>query len=304
TVSKVPNTKDTIKFKPDSYEIIYIMDMFHDTLHLPVETLDNLFIAPVTIKYPYFTKLIIAHLMKKYSSIPQRLNEDYHSIKDDIPLVVEGDKDKESYADKFAASMLHDDVDDSKNMIEPESHKEHLEVVGDDDENEEEKKDEKKDDEMSILENKTEKIATNDLIEENLKRVVADTVIQERDAFQSKMKSSLQDQANDPALWDVLKHKFEKSFTSTKESTTYVTNQQQQQEWDAWEEETVVDEDVVIPKDETRLITEFQNVDKRVPTIFDHARMKATLNDMLSNQFRNAEEYANHLEQATNFMEN
>ncbi|GJZ79398.1 hypothetical protein Tco_0644235 [Tanacetum coccineum] len=33
-------------------------------------------------------------------------------------------------------------------------------------------------------------------------------------------------------------------------------------------------------------------------------RMEAKLNDMLSNQFKNAEEYAYHLEQATNFMEN
>ncbi|GJS23735.1 MAK10-like protein [Tanacetum coccineum] len=32
--------------------------------------------------------------------------------------------------------------------------------------------------------------------------------------------------------------------------------------------------------------------------------MEATLNDMLSNQFRNAKEYAYHLKQATNFMEN
>ncbi|GKB97876.1 integrase, catalytic region, zinc finger, CCHC-type containing protein [Tanacetum coccineum] len=103
--------------------------------------------------------------------------------------------------------------------------------------------------------------ATNDLIEGNLKRVVADTIIQERDAFQAevpdliskefdaqapqiieelfktyvqnnviqvhpitststetnssinlqqqlylKMKSNLQDQGNDPVLWDVLKY--------------------------------------------------------------------------------------------------
>ncbi|GJV10824.1 hypothetical protein Tco_1352365 [Tanacetum coccineum] len=91
------------------------------------------------------------------------------------------------------------------------------------------------------------------------------------------MKSNLQDQANDPALWDVLK---------PKESTTYVTKQQQhqQQEWDAWEEEITIDEDKVIPEDETlELITKFQNVDKRVPTIFDRARMEAKLNDMLSN---------------------
>ncbi|GKF93921.1 hypothetical protein Tco_0283621, partial [Tanacetum coccineum] len=32
-------------------------------------------------------KVIIADLMKKFSFIPQRLEEDYQSIKDDIPLV-------------------------------------------------------------------------------------------------------------------------------------------------------------------------------------------------------------------------
>ncbi|GJX55172.1 hypothetical protein Tco_0285069 [Tanacetum coccineum] len=39
------------------------------------------------IQYPCFTKLIIVDLMMKYPSIPQRLDEDYYSIKDDIPLV-------------------------------------------------------------------------------------------------------------------------------------------------------------------------------------------------------------------------
>ncbi|GJZ03783.1 hypothetical protein Tco_0537058 [Tanacetum coccineum] len=116
TVSKVPDTKDTIKFKLDTQEIIYTVDMFRDTLKLPTETLDNLFVAPIfhvvvnrtnvdyatllwwdinnyvfqkkdAIPYPYFTKLIIADLMKKYPSISLRLEEDYHSIKDDILLV-------------------------------------------------------------------------------------------------------------------------------------------------------------------------------------------------------------------------
>ncbi|GKA37072.1 hypothetical protein Tco_0723637 [Tanacetum coccineum] len=143
------------------------------------------------------------------------------------------------------------------------------------------------------------------------------------------MKSNSQDQANGPVLWDVLKHKFEKSSTSNtsgKDDEFYSQRHDDHQEddappegekrvkrqktsnsskFDAWEEETIIDEDEVIPEDETpKLITEFQNVDKRVPTIFDHARMDATLNDMLSNQFRNAEEYAYHLEQAKNFMEN
>ncbi|GJS63025.1 hypothetical protein Tco_0677589 [Tanacetum coccineum] len=68
-----------------------------------------------------------------------------------------------------------------------------------------------------------------------------------------------------------------------KDSTTYVSKQQQQQqEWDAWVEETVIDEDEVIPEVETpELIIELQDVDKRVPTILDYERMKATLNDAL-----------------------
>ncbi|GJW84915.1 hypothetical protein Tco_0158060 [Tanacetum coccineum] len=39
------------------------------------------------IQYYRFTNLIIADFMKKYPSIPQIHDEDYHSIKDDIPLV-------------------------------------------------------------------------------------------------------------------------------------------------------------------------------------------------------------------------
>ncbi|GKC47884.1 hypothetical protein Tco_1065606 [Tanacetum coccineum] len=152
--------------------------------------------------------------------------------------------------------------------------------------------------------------STNDLIEGNVKRDV-NNVIQVHPTITTsiaitssadlqqklylKMKRSLQDQANDPELWDVLKQ-----FTS------YVSKQlQKQQECDTWVEETIIDKDEVIPEDETpELITEFQNVDKRIPIIFDHARMEATLDDMLKNQFRNAKDYAYHVKQATNFIEN
>ncbi|GKB41108.1 hypothetical protein Tco_0886050 [Tanacetum coccineum] len=277
------------------------------------------------IQYPRFTKHIIVDFMKKFPSISLRLEEEYHSIKDDIPLgkkrnqsveeasspseslkvtikqkqVVEGGQDDESYASKFVASMLHDDVDNAGNRIEPGSHKEHLEVIHDDDDDiEEEKKDEKKDDErvseVPALISKEFDAQEPKIIEDLLKKYVQNNVLQvhpitttstdttssaglQQQPY-SKMKRSLQDQVNDPALWE---------------------------EWDAWVEETIIDEDEVIPEDETlELITEFQNVDKRVLTIFDRARMEATLNDMLSNQFRNAEEYGYHLEQATNFMEN
>ncbi|GJW17360.1 retrovirus-related pol polyprotein from transposon TNT 1-94 [Tanacetum coccineum] len=125
-VYKVLDIKDTIRFKLDTQDIVYTLDMFHDTLQLPVETPENLFVALVNIEiiesfmhtvpyqgvvdkvsafytkflaqpwktmfkdvilYPHFTKLIIADLMKKFPSIPLRLEEDYHSIKDYILLV-------------------------------------------------------------------------------------------------------------------------------------------------------------------------------------------------------------------------
>ncbi|GJZ88086.1 reverse transcriptase domain-containing protein [Tanacetum coccineum] len=206
--------------------------------------------------------------------------------------VVEGEKHEESYVDKFAASMLRDDVDDSDNRIEPGSHKENPEHVDDNDENEEEHKDEKKDDEMGKefwkVHGKVDQVlheivpqlderATNDLIEGNLK-LVADTI-----------EANLRDQANDPALWDVLKRKFEKSCSDDDFHSQRHDDHQEDdappkgEKIDAWEEETVIDEDEVIPEDETpELIIEFQNVDKRIQTIFDRARIKATLNDMLS----------------------
>ncbi|GJX60483.1 hypothetical protein Tco_0291873 [Tanacetum coccineum] len=253
TVSKVPGPEDTIKFMLNTQEFIYTLDMFRDTLHLPVETPDNLFVAPVNIETievfmnkvgyqgvvdkvsAFYTKnlaqpwktmfkvfnrclttrtsghdqtkiniLKLFHVVinrtnvdyaallwwdfmnNKFPEIPQRIEEDYYSIKDDIPLIratddfkeyetvfmnvyvpmnqpklaeeeiekmVEGDEDKESYESEFADSVLNDDVDDSCTRLEPGSHKENPKKVVDDDvEIEKEKKDdieiekEKKDD--------------------------------------------------------------------------------------------------------------------------------------------------------------
>nr|GEY09173.1 hypothetical protein [Tanacetum cinerariifolium] len=175
---KVPDTKDTIICMLETQDIVYTVDMFHDTFKLPVETPDHLFVVLATIEiiesfmhkvcyqgvvdkvsafftknlaqpwqtmfkvfnpylttrtsghdqtkinilqlfhavinrtnvdyvgllwwefmnnvfqkkdviqYPRFTKLIIANLMKKYLSISSRLEEDYHSINDDILLEI------------------------------------------------------------------------------------------------------------------------------------------------------------------------------------------------------------------------
>ncbi|GJR12020.1 hypothetical protein Tco_0794672 [Tanacetum coccineum] len=218
--------------------------------------------------------------------------------------------------------------------------------------------------------------ATNDLIEDNLPRIIADAVKKEQEAsqaivlaliskefadhvpkiieelFKIHMKNNvinvhpITNQVADLELWDVLKRKFEKSSASTSscrddafhkrghdehqgddappegekrakrqktskgsksasgssskqpvQGSKTSASERQQQEGDAWVEDTVIDENEVIPKDETlELIEEFQNIDKRATTIYDHERMEATLRGMMSNQFRDAEEYAYHLE--------
>nr|GEU89922.1 hypothetical protein [Tanacetum cinerariifolium] len=135
-VNSVPDTRDTIKFMLDTQQFTYTVDIFQDTLHLPVETPENPFVAPANIRtveafmnivgyqgvvdkvsafytknlaqpwqtmfkkkeaiqYPRFIKLIVADLMKKFPNIPKRLEEDYHSIKDDVPLIRETDDFKE-----------------------------------------------------------------------------------------------------------------------------------------------------------------------------------------------------------------
>ncbi|GJY25267.1 hypothetical protein Tco_0399993 [Tanacetum coccineum] len=86
-----------------------------------------------------------------------------------------------------------------------------------------------------------------------------------------------------------------RSSSSKQPTSTYVFKcQQQQQDWDAWTEPQVTDEDEVILEDTTpELIDEFQNADKHIPTIYDYARMMATPNDVMSNQFKDAEKNPN-----------
>ncbi|GKA16346.1 hypothetical protein Tco_0696093, partial [Tanacetum coccineum] len=92
---------------------------------------------------------------------------------------------------------------------------------------------------------------------------------------------------NDIALWEALRRKIEKSSTSNtscREDDFHSHHDEHQDDDDPpkREKRNVVDEDEVIPEDVTpELIAESQNVDKRVPTIFDCARMEATLRDSL-----------------------
>ncbi|GKC19246.1 hypothetical protein Tco_1021396 [Tanacetum coccineum] len=384
TDGKVPNTKDTIIFKLDIQEIVYTVDMFRATLKFQVETPDNPFVSPVTIDIieSFMNRVGYQGVVDKVSAFytkllaqPWQTIIEPESHKKHPEEVSHDDEKKEEEKDE----KKDDEMDSLENMTEnmqtpiptpPRSPRINL------------SSDRNIDQELMDIvspstaipsqdQHKQRRIsnrATDDLTESNLKPMVANTIMEDRDAFQAEVPALISQEfkAHAPKIIEelfkqyvqnnVLKSMFEKSSTSNtscrddafhsqhhdghqdndappegekrvkrhttikrsksakgssskqsaKESITYVSKQQQQQqEWDAWVEETIIDEDEVIPEDEKpELITELQNVDKHIPTIFDRARMEATLNNMLSNQFRNTKEYAYHVEQATNFMKN
>nr|GEU48969.1 putative reverse transcriptase domain-containing protein [Tanacetum cinerariifolium] len=173
--------------------------------------------------------------------------------------------------------------------------------------------------------------ATDDLIENNLKpsqieelfkQYVQNNVIQVhpntttstdtnssvdlQNQLYLKMKRSLQDRVNDIALWETFRSsksaRGSLSNRSVKDSTTYVSKKQQQQQegWDAWVEETIIDEDKVIPEDETlELIKEFQNEKKYILSLhkihverFLEADLEENINHRVHKEFKNFNEDA------------
>ncbi|GJW38039.1 hypothetical protein Tco_0060959 [Tanacetum coccineum] len=86
----VPNTKDTIKFKLDTQEITYTVDMFHDTIKLPVETPDNPFAIPATIGiiesfmhmvgYQGVVDKTKTNILQLFHAVINRTNVDYAAL--------------------------------------------------------------------------------------------------------------------------------------------------------------------------------------------------------------------------------
>ncbi|GJX44690.1 retrovirus-related pol polyprotein from transposon TNT 1-94 [Tanacetum coccineum] len=311
TMFKVFNRCLTTRTSGYDQTKINIIQLFHDVVNqtnvdyvalLWWDFVNNVFQKKEVIQYPCFIKLIVVDLMKKFPNILKRLKEDYHSTKYDVPL--------------------------SPGVIRI------IQKFDDDDDNEREKKD----DELGSLEVRNEetqttiptplssprKILSSDkkTFQELTDIVSNPTTLTSKHSQVKKRISSeyshlpgalyrmcrRQDRADDIALWEALRRKFEKSSTfntfcreddfhshhdehqdddapskgekrvkrsktskrsksardfsskhSRKDSTTYVSKQQSQhQEWDAWEEENVVDEDDVISEDVTpELIAEF-----------------------------------------------
>nr|GEW70103.1 hypothetical protein [Tanacetum cinerariifolium] len=148
TVIKVPGLEETIKFMLNTQQFVFTMDMFRDIIQLRVETPKILFLAPVNIE-------TIEVFMNKVG---------YQGAVDKIEKLVEGDEDEESYASEFADLVFNDDVDDSGTRLEPESHKENLEKVGDDDDEEIEK--EKKDDIEIVKEKKDDVVKEKYIVDD------------------------------------------------------------------------------------------------------------------------------------------
>ncbi|GJT86516.1 hypothetical protein Tco_1068233 [Tanacetum coccineum] len=165
TVRKVPNTEDTLSYSMETPEnpfaalvnIVIIESFMHTVCYQGV-------VDKVSAFYTKFLAQPWQTMFKgkkrkqnaRDTSLPQK------SLKVTIKQkhVVKGEKDVKSYANKFVASMIHDDVDDSRDRIDPTSHKEHSKVVVDDDDNKKEKKYEKEGDEMGSWETRTEKMQT------------------------------------------------------------------------------------------------------------------------------------------------
>ncbi|GKG07548.1 hypothetical protein Tco_0330517, partial [Tanacetum coccineum] len=95
---KVFNRCLTTRSSRHDQKKINILQLFHAMINrknvdyaalLLWDFMNNVFRKKEAIQCPQFIKLIIANLMKKFPNIPKRIDEDYHSIKDDIPLEYE-----------------------------------------------------------------------------------------------------------------------------------------------------------------------------------------------------------------------
>ncbi|GKF47659.1 hypothetical protein Tco_0137461, partial [Tanacetum coccineum] len=96
TMFKVFNRCLTTRTSGHDQTKINIIQLFHvvlNQIHVDYTALlwwdfmNNVFQKKEAIKYPRFINLIVNDMMKKFPNIPKRLEEDYRSIKEDVPLV-------------------------------------------------------------------------------------------------------------------------------------------------------------------------------------------------------------------------
>nr|GEV68756.1 hypothetical protein [Tanacetum cinerariifolium] len=138
TMSKVPDTKDTIKLLLDTQQFTYTMDMFQDTLHLPVETPDTSFVAPANIHtIEAFMNIVV------YQAEIRETNDfkEYETVVS--THITYRITPRAPRSPTVSSNEEKDDVD-FEDRLETGSHKENPKFVDDDDDKEREKKDDEK----------------------------------------------------------------------------------------------------------------------------------------------------------------
>ncbi|GJX84023.1 hypothetical protein Tco_0333504 [Tanacetum coccineum] len=301
----------------------------------PVESTQGTIRTPSTHRTPTLTPIVGDAVQNKRkrkqtseeTSLPKPyLKSRVKQIKiSDTPIQQPSDdreREEESYASEFVDSVFQDDDDDSRDRIEPESHKEHPKIVDDnddetkkekkdDDETEKEKKDDDNDDddvnddhidhtldetqEMGSLETRKEKIQTP--IPSPLRSPRTDLSL-DKDLYQELMVNV----APTPATTsqDPSKTKRISVHLATRSSTVTLSSADLQHQLYLKMKRSLQDRADDIDIDHN----DHQDDDAPPEGEKGAKRMKATLRDMMSNQFKDAEEYVYHLEQTKNYMEN
>ncbi|GJS59943.1 retrovirus-related pol polyprotein from transposon TNT 1-94, partial [Tanacetum coccineum] len=339
TVKQVPNANESIRFMVEKKDIIYTMDMFRATLKLPKLRTPRATRTPNpdVVQKKKKGKQIAGESSTPKISLKIRIKQKKPTPTTPLPHIEKSDDDSGNRLEPESYKENQDEV------INDEEKKDDDNKKKDDDDDDDDHADHSliKSQRTGSSEIRTEKIQTpilspprsirTDLssdkaIAEELTRILkkvneALKEIVPKLATSATMNLSKKIfQVADPEFWNALKAKYEKScrydafrkcdhkdhpgddapqereenakrkktYRSSKsakgssskqpakESNTSTSQQPQQQDFDAW----------------------------RVPTIYDHERMEAIIRDMLSNQFRDAEEYAYHLEQSKNYTKN
>nr|GEW94133.1 putative reverse transcriptase domain-containing protein [Tanacetum cinerariifolium] len=194
-VSKVLDAENTIMFKLDTQEIIYKVDMFHDTLYFLVETLGNPFITPINIKVieTFIQKVGYQGVVDKKDDKKDdvgineigSLENRTEKMQTPIPTIprsprihLSSDKTIDQKLTDIVSPLITTTSKDPQQARRIFSNNIHLLGA---------LRRIKVDQVIHEIISQLAKRATNDLIEGNLKRVMANIVIQERDAFQAEM---------------------------------------------------------------------------------------------------------------------
>ncbi|GKA29181.1 hypothetical protein Tco_0715426 [Tanacetum coccineum] len=114
------------------------------------------------------------------------------------------------------------------------------------------------------------------------------------------MKLDFQSQVLDPELWNALKAKYKKSSAATDSCRYDVFCKRDHDDHPRLQE-------ALYPRNLLRNLTHqhLNNCNNKILMLgLIKMRMEVTIKDMMSNQFRDVEEYAYHLEQANNYIEN